>query len=464
MIPFVTLIIRSFQKFANFPGELSFVAHHSPGEVSFLGKPKPIFPFTVVTLIAACLIVYWPVLSHEFQTGWDDQWEVINYYTDRGLASDNLWSVLTEFYNGQYAPVNEYYYIILHSIFGYSPFWFHLGSLLIHICNVLLVYKLFRMLLFHTNEFEEKSVQRIAFLTALFLAVHPLTVEVVAWVAASKNTLYIFFYLVGLICYIQYCSTNKIRYLVLTGLAFIFSFGAKEQAVTFPFCLLLIDFILHRNFFSRKVWFEKIPFFTLSLLFGIVTMLSQADSGEGMLSDEPLYPLYQNVLFGCYSLVEYLTKILVPVKLSYLYPFPNQPGEPVPVRFWVYPIIIALLVLLLWNFWKRRWVFFGMCFFLVHIGLVLHILPLSRFAIIADRYVYLAAVGVFFILSFYIDKFLIRWPDRRNLILSAIFIYVFSLGIYTNFRSRAWHNTDSLKKEIRDLVLEKRNAQEKPRK
>lgn len=326
-------------------------------------------PVTALILLAlVCLVTYWRVVSLQFQTMWDDQWEVINYYTSSGLSPANLWAVLTEFYHGQYAPVNEYYYITLYTLFGYDPFWFHLGSLLIHIGNVMLAYMFVSRLLSKIGVVAIDSIGRIAFFTALLLAVHPMTVEVVAWISASKSLLYVFFYLSALHFYLSYTVTGKPWHLFFTAFAFVLSFGAKEQAVTLPVCLLLIDYALGRGFLNKKLWVEKFPFFLLSVFFGIITMYSQADTGEGVLSGEDHYPFYQNVLFASYSVVEYITKLLVPVKLSYLYPFPNIIGDSVPLRFWVYPFVIMALVVTLWTFWKQKWVFFGISFFFLHIA------------------------------------------------------------------------------------------------
>ncbi len=416
----------------------------------------------VITLIAACLLTYWQVVFHEFQTFWDDQWVAINYYTSRGLKAQNLWNVLTEYYNGQYAPVNEYYYILLHAVFGYDPFWFHLGSLLIHIGNVLLAYFVIHKLLTLTQAFSLNAIRRVAFITALLLAVHPMTVEDVAWVSASKNIIYTFFYLAALLVYLKYIETKQVKFLWWTALLFLFSFGAKEQAVVLPVCLVLLDYVLRRNLYDKKVWLEKVPFFGLSIFFGIVTMFSQADNGEGILSGEASYPFYQNALFGSYSLIEYLTKLLLPVKLSYLYPFPNEMGKAVPVHFWLYPCIIIVLAVTLWSFWKKKWVFFGVAFFIIHVALVLHIIPLSRYAIIADRYVYLASIGVFFLLAYYFDKAYTQKLLHRKVLIGIAAIYVLSLGIYTRQRSMVWYSSDTLKKELRDLIKERNEFEHKP--
>jgi hypothetical protein len=205
-----------------------------------------------VSLVLVSCIVYYPTFNNQFQNFWDDQWVAINHYTKDGLTRKNLWAILSEFYHGQYAPVNQLYYTLLHALFGYNAMAFHGMCLLIHILNVLLVFSLIKKLLSLNKGFDELSVQRIAYFTAVLFAIHPFLVEAVAWIAASKIILYALFYLIALHCYLKYTVALKLKYYLLTLLFFIISFGAKEQAVTLPVCFILIDYALNRNLKTRS--------------------------------------------------------------------------------------------------------------------------------------------------------------------------------------------------------------------
>lgn len=405
-----------------------------------------------VSLILVCFLVYFPTFNNQFQSFWDDQWVVVNHYTNDGFTRKNLWAILSEFYHGQYAPVNQLFYTSLHTLFGYNAMLFHGACLFIHMLNVLLVFSFVKRLLRLNKGFGEGSMQRIAYFTAILFAIHPFLVEAVAWISASKILLYTLFYLIALHFYLHYTAALKLKYYFLTLLFFIISFGAKEQAVTLPVCFLLIDYALNRDFKNPELWFEKLPFLILAVLFGIFTLVSQAVTGGGALSNEVEYPWYQKIIFASYSLIEYLLKCLIPYKLSYLYPFPNPQGLPVAIRFWPYPFVVIAVIIFLWSFWKKRWIFFGMVFFMIHIGVALHIVSISRFAIVADRYVYLASIGIFFILAWLLDSaFCLKYKYRKVLMLFSI-TYLCALGIYANRRVGVWHDTDSLKQEIRELI------------
>lgn len=96
--------------------------------------------FTISLLICACMIAYFPTFNNRFQDFWDDTWVVINSYTEAGLNSHNIYCIFTQFYHGQYAPVNELFYVMIYNVVGYSAVWFHGLCLAVHVGNVVLIF------------------------------------------------------------------------------------------------------------------------------------------------------------------------------------------------------------------------------------------------------------------------------------------------------------------------------------
>jgi hypothetical protein len=409
--------------------------------------------FIIPALTVSILLVYKSVFSNQFQMHWDDQWVIFNFYTENGLTPTNLYEIFTQFFHGQYSPINQLTFTLIYAATGsiYDPVWFHTYSVILHIFNVFLTYFFIRNLLTASNGFDSRSVLTISFCTAFIMAIHPFLVEAVAWMAASKILLYAFFYLLALNSYLIYLKTKQIRYLVLIFVLFILSFGSKEQAVTLPACLLLIDYVLNRDIKQPKIWLEKAPFILLSLIFCYVTLLSQKNWGTGLLTQNKEYPFYQNIIFGSYALTEYLVKCLIPIKLNFMYLFPNKVGQPVPLRFWMYPPVLLIMFITLRDFLKKRWVLFALLFFILHLILVLHIIPISRFTIVADRYAYVASIGVFFFIAYVFDK-ASRSVKYKQISILLLTIYITYLGIYTHQRAKVWHDNKSLKKEIFEAV------------
>lgn len=402
------------------------------------------------------LIIYYPILNNQFLDAWDDQWVVINYFTESGINLSNLWNIFSSYFHGQYSPLNECLYLILYTCFGYDPFYFHLSSMLLHIGNACIIYVVLKKLLEMSDRIKTDNTRLISFLTVLIFIVHPLNVESVAWLSASKVLLYTLFYFLAIYTFLKFLKKGKKKYYAYTLISFFCSFLSKEQAVTFPVCILLIIWFLKHDFSLKKTCRIVAPYFLLAFIFGIITILSQIDFGVGPLHPGNSYPFWQRCVFASYSVIEYLIKCLFPINLMYLYPFPNPPGSPLPMWFLIYPILLAIMVYCFWQYIKKIIpLTFGVAFFLIHIAIALHLFPLSRFAIIADRYTYIALIGINYIIAYYIIKIYNHFPKYKTVLLLFSISYILFLGINSNIRSRVWYNSDTLRKELNE-ILEKR--------
>lgn len=407
-----------------------------------------IYAFSI--LIVITLLIYFPVFSNGFVDSWDDQWMVVNTYTESGWTFENLYSVFTQSYYGQYSPIVEMNFMLLYSLFGYNPWAFHLMSLIWHIACIALVYKWICILLMYGN-LNEKQIRKIAFMTSLIFAVHPVNVEAVAWASAIKVPIYTFFYLITLIFYLKYIRTEKIGQLVIALLCFILSCLSKEQGFVLPAVLILMDWFVGRNLRKVDIWLEKIPFLILSVGFGLLTLGLQGERSEAV-----SYTFGQRLLFGSYSLFEYITKSFFPVNLNYLYPFPIPEGSTdLPFRFFVYPILFIVLIGWLYSQRKNKLLFFCCLFFLINLILSLHIVSIPRIGIVADRYLYLSLVGLQLILSYNWVILKEKWNTSSiRILFLAIFLisYLFYLGNYTYQYSKKWENTVTMKEYLRSFL------------
>ena len=102
---------------------------------------------------------------------------------------------------------------------------------------------------------------------------------------------------------------------------------------------------------------------------------------------------------------------------------------------------------------KKAPVSVGLAFFLIHIAIVLHVIPLSRYVVIADRYIYIACIGLSFIVAWYFVRFTAsRKGVVRKIAIGCFACITLSMIVYSNIRCRDWKDTGSIKKEIRDLL------------
>ena len=437
----------------------------TPIELYSYIKPLGSFPCILILITS---IVFIPTFSNDFQRAWDDQWQLLENPFVLEHSFENILYHFTDFYHGQYSPINTLVYIAIYKLFGLNATAFHFVFLLVHILNVLLVFNLISTIVkLIKPTYSSKHVKYYALFVGLIFAIHPLQVESVAWISASKVVLYTFFFLTAIWSYLKYIQSNKISWLFAVAVLYILSFGSKEQAIILPLNLVLLDVFLgrfktiHWNWllFKNKIILEKIPFFGLAVCFWYFSSLFNL----GNLTVDNSYPLYQRLLMGMHSMVEYVFRTIAPVKLYYYYYFPIKVGEELPLYYWGYVLLTIIIVAFIWLNYKRnnKLVVFGFLFFIVNILLVLHIIPTPRKMITADRYMYVSIIGLALLGGWLINYIYIKYPKYKKIGLSVLTLYFFSLGIQSYFRTQEWKDSATMKKNVTELI-EKRKAQNKP--
>src|SRR5580693_6037830 len=245
-----------------------------------------------VLLAVATFAVYSPAIWHPFIFNYDDDNYVTNNsHVQAGLVWDTAsWALRSTEYSNWH-PLTWLSHALDYTLYGLNPHGHHLTNVLYHMLNVVL---LFLLLARATG-----ATGRSLLIAALF-AVHPFTVESVAWIAERKNVLSTFFFLLTLGAYGWYALKPGLkRYFVVVAL-FVLGLAAKPMVVTLPCVLLLLDFWPLRRIqgwsqlsaqhlsatalpvlqarFSRLA-LEKLPLFALSAASGVVTIFAQRTYG-----------------------------------------------------------------------------------------------------------------------------------------------------------------------------------------
>jgi hypothetical protein len=335
---------------------------------------------------------------------------------------------------------------IINAVLGLSPIWYHLFSIVLHTLNVLVVFYFIKYLLYLSTKSTRKPQipqnqhRTVAFITAFFFAIHPMQVGAVAWISASKVLLYSLLFLWSLIFYMRYIDRRRWYYFLLSVMLFLVSFGAKEQTLILPCCLIAIDYFFWRDISSKKIIAEKPRFFIIALVLGFIE-ISATNAIFHKLLTRFYYPLGQRIILANFVLIKYLAKLLVPFKLSESYPFPMAPGSALPVQYYVYPVFVIALLIFLYRCFKagKYYIIFGAAFCILNLLLALGIIPMARRALMADRYVYISTIGLFFVLTITgINLFNRLHPDRQKAFLVLIGIYVVFLMASTGYYVHRW--------------------------
>jgi protein O-mannosyl-transferase len=403
-------------------------------------KPHAAASRTVVYLAAAIvlatLISFLPVFQCGF-TNLDDQYYVINNPDIRSLSFDHIASVFSRAYVGNYQPLSMLSYTVDYMLSALHPLGYHITSIFLHLLNTLLVFILLRRLASNIS---------VAVFASLLFGLHPLHVESVAWISERKDVLYAFFFIAGLISYSSFMKSGKRRYYGLTIILFICSCLSKAMAVSFPLVLLLLEYLNARSIRSIPVM-NKIPFFIISIAFGVVALLAQRVEGASAFieSTHGAYSIAQRFFFINYSLFFYIYKMLIPIGLSVLHPYPKA-DDALPLVYYLAPVFnLVILGLVAYSARSNKRSVFGYLFFLFTIGQVLQIISVGS-AVAAERYIYIASIGLSLIageLLYGLYKKL-NIKSGRAVLAGLAAMLILALGALTFKQTQVWTSSATL--------------------
>jgi protein O-mannosyl-transferase len=393
-------------------------------------------------ILVSTLLLFLNSLHNEI-LNFDDIEYFSNYPEITRLTWENIYKYFTSYYVIMYQPLPILSFALNYYFTGTSTFPLHLVNLCFHLSNIILVYFFIKQLF---------SKNYIALLIAFLFAIHPMNVEAVSWISARSSSLYTFFYLLSLIFYLRYLNKNlTFKYLLLAALFFIFSLFSKAQAVTLPVILLAIDYYSGRKLFSRRVILEKLPFFLLSITFGIITLMDKGtmiNITEGMMVS---YSNFDLIFLLCYSFTFYLFKFILPVNLCSIHVYPPKDGGFLPVEYYLSALVILVLAYLLYRFRKNRQVIFGAAVFLFSISINMQIIP-SRLFIVSDRYAYFPYIGLFFITGYIINHWKETMPVQYKKFKSLMVFILIAYSVFFSYslwnRNKIWKNDFTLMSDV----------------
>ncbi len=372
------------------------------------GKEQRTVVLHVAIMVLAVLLAYSKIFGAGFMS-WDDIDYVFNTPDIISFSPEHISNWWTEYYIGNYQPLPMASYALDFAIGGTQPFIYHLTNIIWHIADVILVYACMKRL--------QDNVY-IALFVALLFAMHPVQTESVSWIAARNKVMNGFFFLLATYAYIGYVLEHNRRKLVWVYVFAIAAYLCKLTAVTLPFALLAVDIWLHRSLQSKTVWLEKVPLVLLAIPIGIINLQAQAD--VAFLNTHPEFNFGHTIVFAGYAYVQYLVNLLLPVKLSVLYPYPTA-IEAVHI---MYTVLAAAIVALGVVAYRKQWYVLagGILFYTVNIAIVLQFVQFGE-VLMADRYLYLACIGVWYPVVYYAGRLI----SQKQLQLSKAAIAVMTV-------------------------------------
>ena len=376
----------------------------------------------LVCLLAALVFTaFLPSLKNNF-VNWDDNFYVTDNRVIRSLSLENIKTIFTSFYNSNYQPISVLSYSLEYYFYGLRPSGYHLTNLILHLLNSMLVLWLIFIL---------SDNLAVSFITAVLFALHPLSVESVAWISARKDLFYAFFFLSAAISYSYYVKKGRAsKYYYLSLALFLLALLSKAAAVTLPLTLLLIDYFLYRKP-GKDIFIEKIPFFVFSLMLGVACVFFRSLNKHALHLSLSILDIFR---FTGSSIVFYLDKIFRPVHLCCIYSGFKEKIIP-------YLCSILFIFLIFLNRRSRK-IVFGTTLFLIGI------LPVMPLAILADRFVYVPSIGIFYLIGegfVWLYKRPVNYVRTARIFLLAVLIVIIgALMPLTWKRCEIWKDGVSL--------------------
>lgn len=385
-------------------------------------------------------------LQNQF-TLWDDDYYVTNDPYIKAFTTENLKVIFTQdITKNNYHPLCMLSLAVNYHFSQLNPMGYYLTNILIHIANVILIF-IFSLSLGKRLKINENGQLFIASFCALWFGIHPMRVESVCWIAERKDVLYAFFYIAGMITYLKYFTEGKMKWYWITFALFVASCLSKPMAVVFPMSLLCLDFVLERTL-NKKLITEKVLFFVTAFLFGAMAFYTQNKTGA--VASFGVLTIAERVMYAAYGYVMYLSKFVNPTYLSTFYPYPYRfitgylPGIYYAAPFIAIAIVaIPLYLTFKYNRKYFRIVGFGFGFFIANVIFVLQFISVGA-AIMADRYSYVAYIGLFFMVAWFLYEATQKFENLKSAFVTVALVLSGILSYLCYERTYAWHDSETL--------------------
>ncbi|MEO5359715.1 MAG: tetratricopeptide repeat protein [Nitrospirota bacterium] len=378
---------------------------------------------------------------NDFVTYDDYDYIVNNTRIHSGLNIENIRWAFTTSYFSYWHPLVWLSHMTDIELFGLNPKGHHLMNLLIHIANTVLLFLCLRLM---TGRIWES-----AFVAVLF-ALHPMSVDSVAWAAERKNVLSTFFWFLIFIFYVYYVQRPVLWRYLCVCFTYVLGLMSKPMLVTVPFLLLVLDYWPLGRYKQGKyvdLIIEKIPLIIFSALSLFITILPEWTIGT-VIPLETL-PMSARIIKAINSLTGYLIHMVSPTQLTVLYPYLKiWPWWQtlVSVVFLVSSTVTAIVTRKKYPYLIVGWFWY--------LGTMVPILQIFQVNVspMADRYTYVPVVGIFIVIAWGMWDIAERIFKNRSVYLTVIILVAAISGAFTWRQIGYWRDSGTLYKHAIDVT------------
>ena len=336
---------------------------------------------------------------------------------------------------GHYWPLVYTTFWLEHKLWGFAPAGYHIVNVLLHLANTLLLWHLLRRL----------AVPG-AWVVAAVFAVHPLHVESVAWIIERKDVLSGLFYLAAVLAWLRFVEKPRVRWYAWSLVLYAAGLLSKSIVVTLP-AALLIGHWWKQGRVSSTDLLRLVLFFVVGLVITVGDLAFYQ-------SIEPLslgYSFIERMLIAARALWFYAVKLLWPSELAVIYPLWDvRVTDPLA---WGYLVAAVALAIAGWHFRPQlgRGPLAGALFFAVTLLPVLGFVDYGymQYAFVADRFQYLAGIGVMVVVigaaTYGVRRLSDLWQKGARVVVAMVIVV---LGMQTWKQTSIWRDDETLNRHI----------------
>jgi tetratricopeptide (TPR) repeat protein len=346
--------------------------------------------FWALLLLALVFIAFTQVFWASFI--WDDESHLTQNPSVVGpLGLKEIWTTT----QAVYYPLVLTTFWALHKFVGLNPLPYHALNVLLHAVSAILLWRVLRLL-----------ELRGAWLGAALWALHPVTVQSVAWVTELKNTQSCVFYLLSILFFLKWEDQGravsrlpqprtKDRSLVfaLSLLFFLLATLSKPSVVMLPFVLALSIWWMRGKIRWRDT-LALAPFALISVVASAWTIWEQRFHARAVGPDwTQTFP--ERLIIAGKAIWFYLGKLMLPHPLIFIYPRWDVDSSKVVAYL---PLLAAMAGLVALWFIHAKWgraLFFAAAYYVVSLFPVLGFFSVFffRYSFVSDHFQYLASMG-----------------------------------------------------------------------
>lgn len=364
---------------------------------------------------AVALVMGWPTLRGTF-VGGDDHRLVLNHVLVNHPSWEHAMELFRIVHRDLYQPLPLLSFSAEFAVAGWFDFFaegvdagawfFHLTNVWMHALNAVLVWALMRRL---NDGPDGAKANALAVGVALLFAVHPLQVEVVAWINGRMMLMSTLFALAALLALSAWLDKRRIGWGV-AACFFVLCCAISKIRVGLPVLMLLVPLARHRRF-SRGFWIIWAVSVAITAVFLVVNYDATAEAG--MFSGAAEHLRGSKVVRGLLSLAWYFTHFVWPSGLASWYPAPGFVQWTDRGTLVALAIVLPVFVVAAWAAVRQRRATLGFVWFLATIASTLQVVP-TRNTLAADRYMYLPIIGLLWMAVVFVSTGWSRWIGSRS--------------------------------------------------